>query len=180
MGTSSAGDQRNHRTQFSPLADYCSYFRGVLNSAQADRNEKAIHATLFCSRLRSSLPGSNRLLPTLFSRSRPTGRKAGDSGQSGPSVSRPGPQSANPWNRQGGSRGYAKRKGEVHASDWRQSSVGKSRGRCHREMEMGAGCAGNQRTRRTQLSSLATAGSSPHARGTLRCVRLSAPEGPLP
>src|SRR6267143_223482 len=46
-------------------------------------------------------------------------------------------------------------------------------------MEMGAGCAGDQRTRRAQLSSLGTRYWLPLRLTRLR-LRLSAPEGPLP
>jgi len=43
---------------------------------------------------------------------------------------------------------------EVDSSAWWPSAVGKSRGRCHRKMEMGTGSGENQRTHRTQFSSL--------------------------
>ena len=70
-----------------------------------------------------------------------------------PVVSRARQQNANQWNRQGGGRSCAQRKTEVDSSDRWPSAVGKSRGRCHRKMEMVTGSAGNQRTRHTQFSS---------------------------
>src|SRR5258708_38445302 len=125
---------------------------GILSSIATGTNP---HAILSFSLVHCAISGSDHLLPCFLRCSRTAGNHAEDSEQGGPRLSRARQQDADSRNRQGGSCSCGQRKGKVHASDWRQSFVGKSGSRCHREMEMGTGCAGNQRAYRTEFSSLA-------------------------
>jgi len=105
MGTSPAGKPKKLiELKFSSLASFCSTSRrSGIPGRLTEVKKKAIMRPYTLATLIALSFASDRLLRTLSRAKKNRRKEAGYSEQSRPRLSQISPQSANPWNRQGGS-----------------------------------------------------------------------------